>query len=529
MSRVLVVCPASLKSQWRDEVRRFCDRDTQIILGRHVDRVQQYQSGAFFTLCNYEQLLRDLTYVEQVPWDLIILDEGQRIKNWESKTSQVVRSLTSRFALVLTGTPLENRLDDLFTVTRFVDEQRLGPAYEFFHRHRIVDDRGRVEGYRHLDEIRDKLKPVLLRRTRASVLDELPDRTTSIVRITPTAEQLELHNSAMQTVMRITSKKFITEVDMLNLRRALLAARMSANSSYLVDKRAPGFSSKLDRLAEMLEELAQHEDRKIIIFSEWTTMLSLIEPLLERVGLDYVRLDGGVNQSKRPEIVRRFQEDPDCRVILMSNAGATGLNLQAANTVINVDLPWNPAVLEQRIARAHRMGVKHPVDVYLLVTEDTLEERLLDTLATKQDLALAALDAESEVDEVQIHSGMEELKRRMEQLLGHQRSAPVNVSSQQQVSEQVQQLADRRERVAAAGGQLLGAAFQMLGELVSTDHAPPDPAVVQQLQHGLAECVDRDDSGRPQLRITLPDEQSLTGLAETLARLLLAGRKPASA
>ena len=161
IQRVLVICPASLKSQWRSEIRRFSDRSSQVVLGNAEERVQQYKEGAFFSICNYEQVLRDHPTVEQVPWDLIILDEGQRIKNWESKTSRLVNSLKSSFALVLSGTPLENRLEELYTVVGFVDDRRLGPAYRFFHRHRTVDDRGRVAGYRNLDQLREALKPIL--------------------------------------------------------------------------------------------------------------------------------------------------------------------------------------------------------------------------------------------------------------------------------------------------------------------------------------------------------------------------------
>ncbi len=163
--RVLVVCPASLKSQWRSEIGRFCGRSCQIVIGSAQERVAQYESDTFFTICNYEQVLRDQPTIDRVGWDLIILDEGQRIKNWESKTSQMIKSLRSRFALVLSGTPLENRLEELYTVVGFIDDRRLGPAYRFFHRHRVVDDRGRVEGYRNLDALRDALRPVLLRRT----------------------------------------------------------------------------------------------------------------------------------------------------------------------------------------------------------------------------------------------------------------------------------------------------------------------------------------------------------------------------
>lgn len=367
--RVLVVCPASLKSQWRSEINRFCGRTSQLVLGSGEERVGQYESDTFFTICNYEQVLRDHATIEHVSWDLIILDEGQRIKNWESKMSQLIKSLKSPFALVLSGTPLENCLEELYTIVGFIDDRRLGPAYRFFHRHRVVDERGRVEGYRNLDELRETLKPILLRRTRSGVMQDLPERSTEIVRIRPSEEQLIMSDEYVKRATQIAAKSYLTEMDLLRLQKYLLMARMACDSTFLVTKEEPAFSSKLERLAELLEQLAAEGDRKLVLFSEWTTMLGLIEPIMKRVGLDFVRLDGKVPQKKRQELVHRFLNDPDCKAIIMSNAGSTGLNLQAANTVINVELPWNPAVLEQRIARAHRMGQKQPVQVYLLVTE----------------------------------------------------------------------------------------------------------------------------------------------------------------
>jgi superfamily II DNA/RNA helicase len=378
-----------------------------------------------------------------------------------------------------------------------------------------------VQGYRNLDELRGSLAPIVLRRTRASVMKDLPERTTEIVRIRPTQEQFDLNYSHLAKAAQIANKKFLTEMDLLRLQKHLLMARMAADSTFLVDKEEPAYSSKLERLAELLEQLAAEGDRKIVLFSEWTTMLGLIEPLIKKAGLNFVRLDGQVPQKKRQELVHRFQNEPDCHVIIMTNAGTTGLNLQAANTVINVDLPWNPAVLEQRIARAHRMGQKRPVQVYLLVTEDTIEEKLLGTLSAKHDLSLAALDVNSDVSEVELHSGMEELKRRLERLLGDCPAAPIDVSQQQRVEVEMREIAARRERVAAAGGELLGAALHLVGELLDTGREA-DPRAVRDLQAGLANCVERDESGRPQLRITLPNDEALGGLATTLAKLLLA-------
>jgi SNF2 family DNA or RNA helicase len=326
----------------------------------------------------------------------------------------------------------------------------------------------------------------------------------------------------MQIVSTIVRKPYISEMDLLRLQKALLLARMNADSTFLVDKQAPGFSTKLERLQELLEELAAENDRKIVIFSEWTTMLTLIERQITRLKLDYVRLDGSVPQKKRQELVHQFQRDPTCRVFLTTNAGSTGLNLQAANTVINVDLPWNPAILEQRIARAHRMGQKNPVQVYLLVSEQTIEEKLLGTLSAKHDLALAALDMESNVREVALASGIEELKQRLEVLLGARAHAPVDETEKQRQEQEAERLA-RRSRVAEAGGQLVAAAFAFLGEMIP-QRQPTNGGEqkASEFKARLDECLERDEQGRPRLTVTLPSEAALESLARSLAALFTA-------
>jgi superfamily II DNA/RNA helicase len=313
-------------------------------------------------------------------------------------------------------------------------------------------------------------------------------------------------------------------MDLLRLQKSLLMCRMTANSTFLVDKKKPCYSSKLDYLEELLDGLFAEADRKVLLFSEWTTMLDLIEPLLQARKLDFVRLDGQVPQKDRQALVNRFREDPACRLFITTNAGSTGLNLQAANTVINVDLPWNPAVLEQRIARAHRMGQQQPVQVYVLVTEGTIEESLLNTLSAKRDLAMAALDSDSDVTQVDLVTGVDELRRRLEVLLGAHPEAPLDASKKEEVAAETQQLVQRRERVAAAGGEMLGAVFNFLGELVAKDIAQaPAEGLVTQVRERLGECVQEDAAGHPRLTVTLPDRRALDSLAQTLARLLLAG------
>jgi hypothetical protein len=551
ISRVLVVCPASLKSQWRSEIHRFCgrqSRSTQLIFGGGAERLEQYHGDAFFTICNYEQVLRDITAIEAVPWDLVILDEGQRIKNWESKTSRTIRQIDSPFRLVLSGTPLENRLGELYTITKFVDNNLLGPAYQFFNRHHIVDDRGKTQAYHRLDELREKLSPVLLRRTRSEIADQLPSRTDEVVRIMGTQEQLDIQNANVSRAAQIAAKKYMTEIDRIVLMACLSNARMACDSTYLLDQENEEYSSKLERLSELLETLLEDPTRKIVIFSEWKRMLDRIESRLTELNADFVRLDGSVPQKKRGPLVNKFQTDPQCRAICMTNAGSTGLNLQAANTVINVDLPWNPAVLEQRIARAYRMGQKNPVHVYKLVTVgptggETIEERLLDTLASKQDLADASINLDSNVNEVAMVSGMESLKQRLEVVLAP-KVAPVDESQQRRVEAEAKQLGDsalinaqRREKVSRATGQLVTAALSLAGELlgggevessssgssITIDESAANEAnaKVDRLAEQLEQCVDRDEStGAMQLRIDLPDPTILRTLAKSLARLL---------
>jgi len=533
ISKVLVICPASVKSQWRLEIMRASMRECQLVLGKAEERSGQYSGNSFFTICNYEQVLRDIKAIEQVKWDLIILDEGQRIKNWEAKTTRVIKRLISPYALVLSGTPLENRLSELYSVVQFIDLRRLGPAFLFFHRHRVVNEKGRLLGYKNLDDLRNRLKPLLLRRTRSMVMKELPPRTTEILRIPPTEEQAEIDEAQRKIISTILSKKYLTEMDILRLQKALLIARMAADSTFLVDKEPPGYSTKLEEIDSLLERLMLEEERKIIFFSEWTTMLDLIEPLIEKRELSYVRLDGSVPQKKRQALVHKFQRDPDCKLFIATNAGATGLNLQAANTVINVDLPWNPAVLEQRIARAHRMGQKRPIQVYLLVTEGTIEESMLNTLSAKHELAIAALDINSKVSEVSFTGGIDELKRRLEILLGEKPEAAIDQSQREKVERETE-LRKRKENIAAAGGQLLSAAFTMIGELVGSASKIEGSYASQTLVGGetaqtfknvLSDCMEKNEDGSMNLTIQLPDASALDNLAEVLAGIAMRASK----
>jgi SNF2 family DNA or RNA helicase len=385
IERVLVVAPASVKYQWETEVRKYTGRAVQVVDGLADERRAQYRQPTFYRLVNYEMVVKDLDELNAWQPDLIVLDEAQRIKNWESKTSRAVKRLRSRYALVLTGTPLENKLEELYSIVQFVDDRRLGPAFQFLHDHRVLDADGKLLGYRNLDKIREKLAPILLRRTRAEVLTQLPARTDTTVYVEMAEGQRGPYAEHQGTLARLLQKKYLSEVDRRRILACITNLRMLCGSTFLLDKQT-NVSPKLDELAELLRELLGAGPHKVVVFSQWELMLHKAAEVVAGLGAGHTMLHGSVPGKDRRALLERFRDEADCRVFLSTDAGGTGLNLQVADTVINLEVPWNPAVLEQRIARVHRMGQHRPVQVFNLVMRDSIEERVLRVLEQKRSL-----------------------------------------------------------------------------------------------------------------------------------------------
>ena len=392
--RVLVVAPASVKYQWETEIRKFTARPVQVIEGGIEERRDQYAGETFYKLVNYEQVVRDRVAINDWKPDVIVLDEAQRIKNWESKTSREVKKLKSRYAVVLTGTPLENKLEELYSIVQFVDERRFGPAFQFLHDHRVLDENGSLKGYRNLERIREKLAPVFLRRTRGEVLAQLPPRTDNTVFVELAPEQRGPYEDQRAALARLLQKNFLTDLDRKRILSSMVNMRMVCDSLFLLDKQSR-VSPKLDEFAELVVDITT-EDHKAVVFSQWETMVLEAAKVLDSLGIGYALLHGGLGGKDRKDALERFKSDPACRVFLSTDAGGTGLNLQTADTVVNLELPWNPAVLEQRIARVHRMGQSRPVRVVNLVTRGTIEERVLRVLEVKQGLFAGVFAGEAD-------------------------------------------------------------------------------------------------------------------------------------
>lgn len=395
IERVLVVTPASLKYQWKSEIERFAGRTALVIEGLLPSRQAQYRAGAFYKIVNYDVVHRDRDSISQWSPDLIILDEAQRIKNWKTRLAQSVKQLESPYAIVLTGTPLENRLEELHSIVEFVDRFQLGPRFRFLDAHQVTDEVGMVVGYRELGKISRTLAPILLRRAKRDVLHELPERLEKNFFVDMTREQMQYHEENRETAARIVAKwrrfHFLSETDQRILMTALQNMRMSCNSTYLLD-RTTDHGRKCDELMALLGEIFEDPDAKAVVFSQWLGTHELIVRRLGGNGWGYAYLHGGVPSAKRKDLLRRFREDPDCRLFLSTEAGGVGMNLQCASAVINMELPWNPAVLEQRIGRVHRLGQRRPVRVVNFIASGAIEHGMLSLLGFKKSLFAGVLD-----------------------------------------------------------------------------------------------------------------------------------------
>ncbi|HEV2986956.1 MAG TPA: DEAD/DEAH box helicase, partial [Candidatus Angelobacter sp.] len=309
---------------------------------------------------------------------------------------RTVKQLKSRYAFVLTGTPLENKLEELFSVVEFIDGRRLGPAFRFLQEHRMEDEKKRLIGYRGLDRIHNQLEPILLRRTRQEVLKDLPERTDQIFYVPMTKEQASPYSEQYEIVARIMHKwqkqGWLSEIDLRRITCALQNMRMLCNSTFLYDKQTHR-SPKLAEFREIIRELALEENRKVVVFSEYERMTYLAGEELRKLGIDFVSLHGGVPAKKRGGLIEKFRNDPKCKVFLSTDAGGVGLNLQAASAVINFEPPWNPARLEQRIGRVHRLGQSRPVQVVHLLTTGSIEERIWEILRLKKALFAGVFDS----------------------------------------------------------------------------------------------------------------------------------------
>jgi len=417
--RGLLVVPAALKPQWLREWQLFTDAPAAVIDGNPAQRRATFDAcRRGFLLSNYEQLIRDLDVVRGWTPDLVVLDEAQRIKNWATKTALTVKRLDPPYRLVLTGTPMENRIDELASIVEWVDDRALEPKWRLVPWHTMpVDGKAEIAGARNLDTLRGRLAGCMIRRVRQEVLSQLPARTDTRIPIEMTAEQVEEHDALNMPIAQLlarSKRRPLTQAEFLRLMTLLTTQRIIANGLAQLrfeevwpdlsrlerpsESTLRGLSSpKLLELRELIGQIALAQGRKVVVFSQWRRMLRLAQwatrDELARDGVRAAFFTGDEGQKRRTQNLVEFHDDPACRVLFATDAGGVGLNLQrAASACINIELPWNPAVLEQRVGRIHRLGQSRPIDVYNLVSEPGIESRISDLVGTKKALFTGLFD-----------------------------------------------------------------------------------------------------------------------------------------
>ncbi len=407
--RTLVICPASLKAQWKQEIEKFSQEKAIVVEGNSKERAAIYeQTEAHFIIANYEAVMRDYKVINEHPVEFVILDEAQRIKNYNTKTAGAIKQLERRHALVITGTPIENKLIDLYSIVQFIDPYLLAPLWEFSYQHCYFDphSKSRITGYYNLNSLKKRIQQILIRREKRMVIQQLPNIQQVDIPVNMHPEQEAHHSSFSNNIARILAKKHKTPYDWQRLMLLLVNMRMVCDSTHLIDART-NYSPKLQELRHILLEKLdmKNNKRKVIIFSEWVKMNNLIGELLRDIGLAYTELNGKIPVKKRAALIKKFEEDEECRIFLSTEAGGSGLNLQMADTVINFELPWNPAKKNQRIGRIDRLGQKNTkLTVLNLITRGSIEMKIASGLILKQNLFEGVLDPENTQDAVDFSS-----------------------------------------------------------------------------------------------------------------------------
>lgn len=373
-ARAMVVCPASVMGVWMEQAKQFCPELRFASYRGTADRRREVLEDPNWQVLvvNYALVRVDIEILLQHAFDMIVLDEAQYIKNPDAQVTQAVKAIKAKRTLALTGTPLENRLLDLWSIMDFLNPNFLGPKDVFLLR---------FEGAQGRQRLSERIAPVILRRTKEAVAPELPPRTEEVIRIDLPNDQRKLYEQQLAKARALLRTRGPIEI-----LASLTRLRQICCHPHLLDETFAAESAKLDTLVEMLDEIVGG-GHSALVFSQFTTMLDLIRKALEAAGIPTMTITGATPTQRRAELVQEFNEAPQETVFLLSlRAAGTGLTLTRADYVFLYDPWWNPAVERQAIDRTHRIGQDKPVFAYRLVAAETVEEKVLRMQEEKAEL-----------------------------------------------------------------------------------------------------------------------------------------------
>ena len=387
--KILIFAPKSAKKTWKDEIKKWLDEDSVVVVGGSpAERQKQWESDSKYYVVNYHLLLRDSNFMRKINWDFVIADEATDISNPDAKITKALKKLKAKHKVALTGTPISNTIKDIWSIMDWVQKGLLGTFGEFQKEYCIKDKYGSIIGYKNLEKLKTKIEPYFLRRLKSEVLTELPPKTYENIYSEFSPEELRLYVAIQEEIMedlvklKMTDRRYLSKalVKMLRLKQ------MTGSSEIINGER---ISSKLEDLKELLKIILSGDD-KAIIFTQFKTMADIL--MRELSEYNPLLIAGGVSEKERGENQDTFTDDSKHKLLIMTSAGSRSLNLQRASYVIHYDLPWSISQTEQREDRAHRNGQKQNVTIYRMMVRNTVDEYNLGILNSKQGVSDELLD-----------------------------------------------------------------------------------------------------------------------------------------
>ena len=393
IKNILIVCPGNIKYQWRDEIRKFLsEADINLIDGNRVKRKMLYQQGGFWTIINYELLQKDIEHFPKY-WDMIVLDEASAFRHWKTDIAKAIRTLkvnrSTNYKCVLTATPISNNLAELYSIVRFLDYRVLGSRKSFDKRYVKRDYFNRIKEYVNVQELIDRIKPILIRHRVKDVLKDLPPRIIHNVYVDFLPQQQKLYDATVLSIREYLNDKVQKDkkdkvADAVTLSK-FMYLREIGDSTKLIG--TSNYSAKLNKLKLILKNILPD---KVIIFSEFAKMIKIIKDELK---CETITVTGADNTKEKVKKIKRFEDSKTINVLLCTDVIKYGMNLQFAHYLIDFDLPFTYSAFEQRIGRERRIGQKNKVIVINLIMNNSCEDRILEILKYKKKLAQIVDDA----------------------------------------------------------------------------------------------------------------------------------------
>lgn len=410
IDRVFVVTLNSVKHQFAQEVMRFTRIPVVIIDGTAQKRKRLYMDLYDFTgfiVLNYDLTITDTDELQKLvtPTSMVIYDEIHKLKNRQTKKFKACKKIFKKtvYRIGLTGTPIMNHVEDLYSIFDVLSDGYFGKYTEFKSNYLITEFNGRYEeiiGYKNLTELKQKIHDCIIRRTDKDIDLGLPELNIQNIEVEPADEIIEIHSKLEDRMYELIQKqmtaspkqKALIDNQILSLLSVMILVTdtpeallysSSKTLTSLIKDYTPRISPKLSTVIELIENIVEN-DEKVVVFSSFYTPLKVLSKYLKNI--PHLIYHGQLNAQQRDEMVKRFRTS-EYNVLLSTDAGSTGLNLQVARTLINLDLPWNPAVLDQRIGRVRRIGTKYQrVNIYNVICKNTIDEKLLQTIDKKREI-----------------------------------------------------------------------------------------------------------------------------------------------